>query len=115
MTETQERRRIDKWLWFARMARTRSLAVALVAGGRIRLNGARVDAPGKSVKIGDVLTLNLPQGVRVARILGLPHRRGPAPEAAQCWLDLTGAAGPEDNKPGRGPDEDNADSTTLEM
>ncbi|MFD2676408.1 RNA-binding S4 domain-containing protein [Camelimonas lactis] len=115
MTETQERQRIDKWLWFARMARTRSLAVALVAGGRVRLNGARVDAPGKGVKIGDVLTLNLPQGVRVARILGLPHRRGPAPEAAQCWLDLTGTAGPEDNSPGRGVDEDNADSTTLEM
>jgi len=115
MTEPQERQRIDKWLWFARMARSRPLAVALVAGGRVRLNGARVDAPGKSVKVGDVLTLNLPQGVRVARILGLPQRRGPAPEAAQCWLDLAAADEPGGNNPGSDPDQDNTNSTMRGM
>ncbi|MFC0284373.1 RNA-binding S4 domain-containing protein [Camelimonas abortus] len=89
MNEAPERLRIDKWLWFTRMVRTRPLAAALVTGGMVRLNGARIDAPGKAVKVGDVLTLNLPQGVRVARVLGLPARRRPVAEAALFWEDLS--------------------------
>lgn len=85
-----DRQRLDKWLWFSRMARTRPLAVALIGDRKVRLNGAPVDAPGKFVKVGDVLTLNLPQGVRVARILSLPARRGPATEASLCWEDVAG-------------------------
>ncbi|MGV2979616.1 RNA-binding S4 domain-containing protein [Camelimonas sp. ID_303_24] len=115
MTETPDRQRIDKWIWFARMARSRPLAVALVTDGRVRLNGARVDAPGKSVKLGDVLTLNLPQGVRVARVLALPQRRGPAPEAALCWRDVAteGASDPNDQENAPGPG--GASSTSQEM
>lgn len=88
-----DRQRLDKWLWFSRMARTRPLAVALIADRKVRLNGAPVDAPGKFVKVGDVLTLNLPQGVRVVRILSLPPRRGPASEAALSWEDAAGNGG----------------------
>lgn len=89
MADDGERLRIDKWLWFARMARSRPLAAALVTAGKVRLNGVRLSAPGKSVKIGDVLTLTLPQGVCVAQVLSLPLRRGPAAEASLCWRDMT--------------------------
>lgn len=88
-----DRQRLDKWLWFSRMARSRPLAVALIADRKVRLNGAPVDAPGKFVKVGDVLTLNLPHGVRVVRILSLPPRRGPASEAALAWEDVAGDGG----------------------
>lgn len=88
MTDPAERMRVDKWLWFARMARTRPLAVELVVGGKVRLNGARLDSPGKGIKTGDVLTLTLPGGVRVVRVTGLPARRGPAPEAGLHWEDM---------------------------
>lgn len=88
MLETPDRLRIDKWLLFARVARSRPLAAALVSEGKVRLNSIRIDAPGKGVKIGDILTLTLPHGVRVVRVLGLPARRGPASEATACWEDV---------------------------
>ncbi|GHE55395.1 hypothetical protein GCM10019059_13520 [Camelimonas fluminis] len=115
MTETADRQRIDKWLWFTRMARSRPLAVALVTDGKVRLNGARVDAAGKGVKVGDVLTLNLPQGVRVARVLGLPARRGPAPEAASFWQDMTAEGALGDNDQGSGSAGGGARSTAQGM
>lgn len=89
MSEAPDRQRIDKWLWYVRAARSRPLAAALVSKGKVRLNGVRVDAPGKDVKVGDILTLTLPHGVRVRRILTLPERRGPASEAESCWEDIS--------------------------
>lgn len=73
--------RLDKWLWMARFCRTRALAQGFAGKGRIRLNGRVVEKPHALVRPGDVLTLPLPGGVRVIRILALPVRRGPAPEA----------------------------------
>ena len=73
--------RLDKWLWMARFCRTRALAQGFAEKGRIRLNGRVVEKPHALVRPGDVLTLPLPGGVRVIRILALPVRRGPAPEA----------------------------------
>ena len=54
-----DRQRIDKWLWHARLVRTRSAAAALVAAGHVRLDGERVTAPGHAVKAGTVITLAL--------------------------------------------------------
>lgn len=73
--------RLDKWLWMARVCKTRALAQTFAGKGRIRINGRVVDKPHALVRPGDVLTLPLPGGVRVVRILVLPLRRGPAPEA----------------------------------
>lgn len=80
--------RLDKWLWQARLFKTRSLAAAAVGAGGLRLNGQPLDKPGRLVGPGDVLTLRLPQGVRVLRIAACGTRRGPAPEAATLYGEI---------------------------
>jgi ribosome-associated heat shock protein Hsp15 len=83
------RQRIDKWLWFARLARTRTAAQRLVAAGRVRVNGDKTGSASRMVKIGDVLTVGLESGVRVLRIAAAGIRRGPAPEARLLYEDLS--------------------------
>ncbi|SFF78374.1 ribosome-associated heat shock protein Hsp15 [Novosphingobium sp. CF614] len=80
--------RIDKVLWFLRLARTRVIAQAMAEEGHMRLNGRRVDRAHQKVVTGDVLTLPTAGGVRVIEILVLPARRGPAPEAQSCYRVL---------------------------
>lgn len=77
----QDRQRLDKWLWFARFARTRSAAARLVEEGHVRLNGRRVEQAAHGLKPGDVLTLALPQATLVVRLCDLGSRRGPYEEA----------------------------------
>ena len=88
MEQGAERQRIDKWLWHARVVRTRSDAAALVSGGRVRLNGARETAPGHAVKLGDVLTIALDGSIRVLRVEGFAERRGDAPAARRLYTDM---------------------------
>jgi ribosome-associated heat shock protein Hsp15 len=83
------RLRIDKWLWFARLAKTRTLAQKLAASGRVRVNRERNEAVSRSVKIGDTLTIGGPTGVRVFRIVALGVRRGPPAEARGLYDDLS--------------------------
>jgi ribosome-associated heat shock protein Hsp15 len=85
--------RIDKFLWFARIAKTRALAQALAERGRLRLNGRVIDRAHAPVRAGDVLSFAQRGTVRVLRIEALPARRGPAGEARACYCELTGAAG----------------------
>ena len=84
-----DRQRIDKWLWHARMVRTRSAAAALAAGGFVRLNGRRMTAASQSVRIGDVVTLALDRSVKMVRVEGLCERRGGAPSARRLYQELT--------------------------
>jgi ribosome-associated heat shock protein Hsp15 len=84
-----ERQRIDKWLWHARMVRTRTDAAALTTAGFVRLNGKRMTAAGHPVRVGDVVTVALDRTVRVVRIEGLCERRGGAPIARALYRDLT--------------------------
>ena len=77
--------RLDKWLFHARFYRTRPLAQAATAAGRVRLNGAKVDKPGHVLKAGDVLTLGKGSQVIVVRVLALAERRGPAKEAQTLY------------------------------
>ena len=84
-----DRQRIDKWLWHARVVRTRSAAAALAASGHVRLNGARIDAASHPVKTGDVVTVALDRGVRVLRVTGFAERRGSATLARDLFEDLT--------------------------
>ncbi len=78
--------RLDKWLFCARFYRTRSLAQAAAAAGKVRLNGVRQEKPGHVVKPGDVLTLGKGADVLVVRIVTLAERRGPAPEAQKLYI-----------------------------
>jgi ribosome-associated heat shock protein Hsp15 len=77
--------RLDKWLFHARFYRTRPLAQAATAAGRVRLNGMRVEKPGHALKPGDVLTLGKGAQVIAVRVLALAERRGPASEARSLY------------------------------
>jgi ribosome-associated heat shock protein Hsp15 len=82
-----ERQRVDKWLWHARVVRTRSAAAALTTAGHVRINGQRIDAPSQPVRPGDVVTVALDRAVRVLKVLGFAERRGSADDArALCEL-----------------------------
>ncbi|TXN63827.1 RNA-binding S4 domain-containing protein [Methylobacterium sp. WL18] len=84
------RQRLDKWLWFARFARTRSLAARLSEDGFVRVNGTRAENPAKGIVISDVVTVAAPHATLAVRVLGLGERRGPAPEARLLYEDLAG-------------------------
>ena len=84
----EERQRIDRWLWHARVVRTRSSAASLAAAGHVRINGARIRAPGRGVKCGDVITVALDHGVRVLKICGFAPRRGDAEGARLLYEEL---------------------------
>jgi ribosome-associated heat shock protein Hsp15 len=84
-----ERQRLDKWLWFARVVKTRSLAARLVAEGHVRLNARRIETPAKGVVPGDVLTIALEQDVRVLKVIGPGTRRGAYSEAKLLFEDLS--------------------------
>jgi ribosome-associated heat shock protein Hsp15 len=86
--------RIDKWLWFARLTKTRTLAAELVAGGKVRLNRARVEKPSQTVRIDDVLTVALNRRVRLFKVLDLGVRRGPSATARTLYEELTAEADP---------------------
>lgn len=81
--------RIDKWLWFARVAKSRSLAARLVSEGAVRINRIKATKPSDSVKPGDVVTVTVRHHVRVLEVKLPGDRRGPAPEAATLFADLT--------------------------
>jgi ribosome-associated heat shock protein Hsp15 len=84
-----ERQRIDKWLWHARVVRTRVAAAALAQAGHVRVNGQRIDAASRPVRCGDVITVALDRTVRVIRVLGFAARRGSAEQAHGLLEDLT--------------------------
>jgi ribosome-associated heat shock protein Hsp15 len=96
-----DRQRIDKWLWHARVVRTRSQAAGLAAAGLVRINGQRVDAPSRAVRPGDVVTVALDRVVRVLKVVGFAERRGSADAArALCEaLEPTPAPSPERSLP----------------
>jgi ribosome-associated heat shock protein Hsp15 len=87
------RQRIDKWLWHARMVRTRNAAAGLVEAGCVRLNGMRITAPGRTVRAGDVVTLALDRVVRVLQVVDFCERRGAAADATALYRDLTTRSG----------------------
>jgi ribosome-associated heat shock protein Hsp15 len=85
--------RIDKLLWYLRLARSRTVAQGLAEEGHIRLNGRRIDRSHQKIVVGDVLTIPLGHGVQVIELLTTPVRRGPAPEARAHYRVLDGTAG----------------------
>jgi ribosome-associated heat shock protein Hsp15 len=88
-TAEADRQRIDRWLWHARLVRTRSAAAALAAAGYVRVNGARIDAPGRMVRSGDVITVALDHAVRVLKVRGFAERRGPPSRGPELYEELT--------------------------
>jgi ribosome-associated heat shock protein Hsp15 len=83
-----ERQRIDKWLWNARVVRTRAAAAGLAQAGCVRVNGQRVSAASRPVQLGDVVTVSLTNRVRVMKVVGFAERRGPGSSAKLLFQDL---------------------------
>jgi ribosome-associated heat shock protein Hsp15 len=96
-----DRQRIDKWLWHARLVRTRTAAAALAGSGYVRLNGRRIDLPSQTVRAGDVLTVALDRGVRLLKVVGFAERRGPAEVGRGLYEEI-------ETTPTRAPDEPRA-------
>lgn len=94
--------RLDKWLWCARLVKTRTGAARLVEAGKIRVNGARALKPSRLVQAGDVVTATPPGKLVVVRVLGAAERRGAACLARTLYEDLTPK---EPLAPNRGLDE----------
>lgn len=93
MTEDEPSRtetlRLDKWLWHARMFKTRTLAAKVCTSGRVRVNSTPVTKAHYALKPGDVLTLPVGAHIRVLRVRAMGTRRGPAPEARLLYEDLS--------------------------
>ena len=89
VAESEARQRLDKWLWFARVVKSRSLAAKLVEAGHVRINSARVENPAKALKMGDVVTVALERSVRVLKVRQPGTRRGPFTEAQALFEDLS--------------------------
>ncbi|MGH6736799.1 MAG: RNA-binding S4 domain-containing protein [Methyloceanibacter sp.] len=81
--------RLDKWLWCARLTKTRSGAARLIADGKVRINGERVLKPSRLVHDGDVVTAANLGRLSVVRVLGMADRRGSPSVAQALYEDLT--------------------------
>ena len=86
--------RLDKWLWFARIAKSRTLAAQLVQDGKVRVNRAKVAKPSHAVRPDDVLTVVIRGNIQVLKVLAPGARRGPPAEARQLYELLSPAIGP---------------------
>ena len=95
MTET----RIDKWLWAARFFKSRTLAGAACAGGKVDINDGAAK-PSRMVRAGDLLTITQPRGKRIVRVIELAEHRGSGVEAALLYDDLTPPPPPREIRPG---------------
>ncbi len=96
-----DRIRLDKWLFFARFFKTRSLSSKQIEAGHVRVNATKVLKPATSISIGQVLTVAQSRTVRVIEVLALGHRRGPASEAQLLYRDLTPKQDSQDPAPGQ--------------
>ncbi|UYY57457.1 RNA-binding S4 domain-containing protein [Sphingomonas sp. S2-65] len=85
--------RVDRFLWFARLVKTRSAAQAIAEKGTLRIDGRRVERSAAPVHVGSVLAFPLYGAIRVVRVEQLPARRGPPAEGRACYQDLVSGAG----------------------
>ena len=80
--------RIDRYLFFIRLLKSRTLAQSLIESGHVRIDGKRVEKSSEDVRIGNIVAFPLHGRVRVLKVLWLPDRRGPASEARTCYQEL---------------------------
>ncbi|TPK11162.1 RNA-binding S4 domain-containing protein [Mesorhizobium sp. B2-5-9] len=93
------RQRIDKWLFFSRAVKSRSLAAKLVVAGRVRINRDKAAQASDLVKPGDVLTITLDRRIFVWKVLGAGARRGPSEEARTLYQDMSPPPAPKGDAP----------------
>ncbi len=83
--------RLDVWLWYARVTKSRTLAQALIEKGKVRVNRERIVKSAQILRLGDAVTISLGPKVRILTVEGFGTRRGPPTEAAGLYRDLTPA------------------------
>lgn len=88
-TEPADKLRLDRWLFFSRLVKSRSLAAKMIENGQVRVNGEKTHQAKRAVGPGDVLTVALPPGVKIVKLVACGSRRGPASEAQTLYDDLT--------------------------
>lgn len=93
------RQRIDKWLFFARVMKSRSLAAKLAVAGRVRINRDKASQASDLVKPGDVLTITLDRRILVYKVVDAGKRRGPADEARTLYEDMSPPPAPKGEAP----------------
>ena len=84
--------RIDKWLWYGRFFKSRSIASRFIAKRRVRVNNRRINKSSQLLKIGDILTFSIEAKLFIIRVVGLGSRRGPRKEANMLYMDITPSA-----------------------
>lgn len=89
MSPATASQRLDRWIWHARIVKTRTIASKLVAEGYVRVNGERTEMPGRTIKPGDVLTIALPARVRVLKVTGILPRRADASAASDIYESMS--------------------------
>ncbi len=80
--------RLDRFLFFIRLVKSRTLAQGLIEAGHVRIDGKRVAKTSEEVRVGAVIALPLHGKVQVLRVTAMPNRRGPASEARMCYKEL---------------------------
>jgi ribosome-associated heat shock protein Hsp15 len=99
LVEADVPQRLDKWLYFARLAKSRTLAADLIAAGKVRINRARAGKPSQPLRVGEVVTIAVHGRVLVLKVLAPGHRRGPATEARTLYEVLAPQAGAPPARP----------------
>ncbi|MEL0018681.1 MAG: RNA-binding S4 domain-containing protein [Rickettsiales bacterium] len=89
MAAKPPRIRVDKWLWYARFFKSRTLAAKVAEAGQLRVNREIVRKSGHALKPGDILTFAKGRDIRVVEVIALGDRRGPASEAQTLYKDLS--------------------------
>ena len=98
-TENNLSIRLDKWLWYARFLKSRTMASHLCEDGRVRVNRRRISKAHALIRVGDVLTFPQAKKIRVVRVRSLGRRRGPATEATTLYVDLVPSTSPRHAEP----------------
>ena len=91
--------RLDKWLWYARFLKSRTMASHLCEDGRVRVNRRRISKAHALIRVGDVLNFPQAKKIRVVQVLSLGRRRGPATEATTLYVDLVPSTSPKRAEP----------------
>ena len=98
ITPAATSQRVDRWLWYVRIVKSRTLAAGLVSDGRVRINRLKAEKPSQTVKPGDILTITVGPRLRILKVAALGLRRGPPSEAQTLYEDLSPPPPPREER-----------------
>ena len=81
--------RLDIYLYYIRIFKSRSIATKFVLTNRLRISGQVTQKPHKMISVGDVLTMTINDNIKILKVLDIPSRRGPYPESLNFYEDIT--------------------------